>query len=45
MPIRVIATGRVREGPSRLGGDEAPTVVFVLDPFPGPVEVSLAPCM
>ena len=42
MPIRVVATGRVKEGPSRLDGDEAPTVVFVLDPFPGPGEVGLA---
>jgi hypothetical protein len=33
MPIRVVAKGRITEGPSRLLGEE-PCVVFVLDPFP-----------
>jgi hypothetical protein len=33
MPIRVVAKGRVREGPSELLGDES-WVVFVLDPYP-----------
>jgi hypothetical protein len=33
MPIRVVATGRVREGPIRLLGEES-WVVFVLDPYP-----------
>jgi len=34
MPIRVVATGRVAEGPSQLLGEDA-WMVFVLDPFPG----------
>jgi|tagenome__1003787_1003787.scaffolds.fasta_scaffold20303664_1 hypothetical protein len=33
MPIRVVATGRVVEGPSRLPGEDM-WEVFVLDPFP-----------
>ena len=33
MPIRVVATGRVAEGPSELLGEEM-SEVFVLDPFP-----------
>jgi hypothetical protein len=33
MPIRVVATGRVSEGPSRLLGEDT-WEVFVLDPFP-----------
>jgi len=35
MAIRVVATGRVKEGPSRLEGGDAPDMAFVLDPFPG----------
>jgi hypothetical protein len=42
VPIRVFATGRVREGPSHLDAEDAATVVFVLDPFPGPDEAGLA---
>ncbi len=41
MPIRVVAEGRVREGPTRLLGDE-PWVVFVLDPYPDPSGARLA---
>ena len=33
MPIRVVATGRVTEAPSRLLGEDV-WDVFVLDPFP-----------
>jgi hypothetical protein len=33
MPIRVVATGRVVEGPSQLMGEDM-WEVFVLDPFP-----------
>ena len=33
MPIRVVATGRVAEGPSQLLGEDM-WEVFVLDPFP-----------
>jgi hypothetical protein len=33
MPIRVVATGHVAEGPSQLLGDDM-WEVFVLDPFP-----------
>jgi hypothetical protein len=40
MPFRVVATGRVTEGPSQLGDDS--WVVFVLDPFPGSAGVRLA---
>jgi hypothetical protein len=41
MPFRVVATGRVTEGPSRLLGEDS-WVVFVLDPFPGWAGVRLA---
>lgn len=40
-PFRVVATGRVNEGPSQLLGEES-WVVFVLDPFPGLAGVRLA---
>ena len=41
MPIRVVAKGRVTEGPSQLVGEES-SVVFVLDPFPDPSGACLA---
>ena len=41
MPIRVVATGRVAEGPSQLLGEDSWTV-FVLDPFPGSPGARLA---
>lgn len=41
MPFRVVATGLVTEGPSRLLGEDS-WVVFVLDPFPGSAGVRLA---
>ena len=41
MPIRVVAKGRVTEGPSQLVGEES-SVVFVLDPFPDPSGARLA---
>lgn len=34
MPIRVVATGRVADGPTHLLGEDS-WMVFVLDPFPG----------
>jgi hypothetical protein len=42
MPIRVIATGRVTEGPTCVDREDAETVVFVLDPFPRPVDAGVA---
>jgi hypothetical protein len=42
MPIRLVATGRVTEEPSPLEGEDERTVVFVLDPYPGPGEAGLA---
>jgi hypothetical protein len=41
MPIMVVATGRLREGPTRLLGEDS-WVVFVLDPFPGSTGSRLA---
>ena len=41
MSIRVVATGRITEGPSELLGDDS-WVVFVLDPFPGSADARLA---
>jgi hypothetical protein len=41
MPIRVVATERVAEGPSQLL-EEDPWTVFVLDPFPGSPGARLA---
>ena len=41
MPIKVVATGRVIEGPSRLLGEDY-WEVFVLDPFPGSQGARLA---
>lgn len=42
MPVRGFATGRVTEGPSYVDREAAETVVFVLDPFPGPGEAGVA---
>ncbi len=36
LPIEVIATGRVTEGPTYVDREDAETAVFVLDPFPEP---------
>jgi hypothetical protein len=42
MPVRVLATGRVTEGPSYVDREDAEMVVFVLDLFPEPVEAGVA---
>ena len=42
MPVRVFATGLVTAGPSYVDREDAETVVFVPDPFPGPGEAGVA---